>query len=120
MKGVKRDEAELLDGLMKAASSARGVVLLELQIKIVVRLRKLLSSAAGSSGKDSVCADIVSRYAAPMLQWLLMEDGEDKSTLVSTGRSKVIEDVLWILTSIINSAHDFSQDLIKANVIGKT
>ena len=117
MKGIKRDEAEHLDALVKAAAAAKGVALLELQIKIVVRLRKLLSSAAGSSGKDSVCADIVNRYAAPMLQWLHFS-GEEANSLMSTGRAKVTEDVLWVLTSIINSTHDYSQDLLRANVVG--
>jgi hypothetical protein len=102
MKGIKKEDVEILDALMKSASVTSGVGLLELQIKTVVRLRKLVSTASGTSAKEHLSSEIVQRYIAAMLEWLLFKNGDDedvdRGSLVSTGRAKVFEDVLWLLT----------------------
>lgn len=135
MKGIKREDSEAMDVLLKSAASARGVALLEIQIKLVVRLRKLLSASSSCIGKELVCAEIVQRYMSLLLQWLIPKEkdemtpssyssslsntNESSSSLVQTGRAKVLDDILWIITSIINSSVDFSNELAKLHIISE-
>lgn len=130
MKGIKREEEEAIDSLIRSTTEVHGVVLLELQIKILVRLRKLLNAATSTNSKESICADIVHRYMCPLVLWLNQKDEknddiiyngltESNIQLLQTGRAKVVEDIMWILTCITNSSGDFSPELVKLNIFGR-
>jgi hypothetical protein len=117
MKGIKRDETDTLDSLIESAATAAGVSLIEIQIKFVVRLRKLMNNATSNSAKESVCADIAGKYIVPMLQWLLYPFSSEES-IESTGRFRVVDDIIWLLTAVNNSTMDFTEYLIKTNTAG--